>query len=77
MVKGIELCWLNKSGLGRFDQLDVIILLTLKSRYILQRLRLIREHCTRVKADAKTNFKAGIAIKGGSPKASEHRTVPH
>ena len=53
------------------------MLLTLKIRKTLHTLRMMREHCTRVKMDIKINFKAGITNRGGSPNAWEQRTDPH
>ena len=47
------------------------MLFTLNIRKTLHTLRLIREHCTRVKADDMRSFKAGITNSGGSPKALE------
>ena len=46
-------------------------------RKILHTLRVMREHCARVKVDAKRNFKAAIRNGGGSPKAWKQRSIPH
>ena len=52
-------------------------LLTLKIRYILVTLRLMKEHRTRLTIHIKLNLKIATTRGGGSPKASKHKTAEH
>ena len=52
-------------------------LLTLKIKYILVMLRLIKEHRTRLAIHAILNLKTATTRGGGSPKAWKHKTAGH
>ena len=52
-------------------------LLTLNSRSILVKLRLMKEHRTRLPIHIRLNFKAATTRGGGCPKAWKHRTAIH
>ena len=52
-------------------------LLTLKIRYILVTLRLMKEHRTRLANHANENFKTATTRDGGRPKAWKYKTAVH
>ena len=52
-------------------------LLTLKIKYILVMLRLMKEHRTRLAIHIKLRLKTGTTKGGGCPKACKHRMTVH